>query len=210
MTGMLTALQINSASSQRAGCPRCPVCRCSSWVRKWTAMALAPLLSHSCMNSRVLSIVGSSRILQDTAQSAGSSRRKALMMSAASSGLSRSAAPMPPCALKGAVQPMFTSTPRTSPQTCRAARTASAESAVPTWKMTRSRSSAQVLQMARPSRGETKSTQPKAVFSTRTVSMIRRSTSTPLYTRPAPYRRQQSRKGSVEARTIGDSTSRPR
>mmetsp|Transcript_77892 Transcript_77892/g.167090 ORF Transcript_77892/g.167090 Transcript_77892/m.167090 type:complete len:250 (+) Transcript_77892:537-1286(+) len=206
ITGMETALQSDIASDQWAGLF---LCRSSDEVRRCTATASAPLRSMSWRKSRVLAIVGNMRILQDTEHVAGNSRRRDLMMSAATSGFSRSAAPMPPCALKGAVQPMLTSIPRTSLQTWRAACVANAASAVPTWKMLRPRSSSQVLYTTLFSRAETKSVHPNAGFSTRTVSRILRSISTPLYTSPAPCCKQQSRSGNCEARTMGERISRP-
>mmetsp|Transcript_66567 Transcript_66567/g.214530 ORF Transcript_66567/g.214530 Transcript_66567/m.214530 type:complete len:215 (+) Transcript_66567:349-993(+) len=152
MTGICTALHTSMTSCQWAGVP---LFLSSSCVRRCTATAAAPLRSQSCMKSRVFASVGSSRILQVTAYSAGSSLRRDFRMSAASSGLPSSAAPMPPVALKGAVQPIFTSMPRTSRQTLRAACVASAESAVPTWKMRCRRSSSHVLKITRFSEGET-------------------------------------------------------
>mmetsp|Transcript_120494 Transcript_120494/g.341445 ORF Transcript_120494/g.341445 Transcript_120494/m.341445 type:complete len:237 (-) Transcript_120494:276-986(-) len=170
MTGTPTASQTCTISPHFAGSAG------RSWrVRMCTATASAPLRSQSCMKSRVFATVSRSLILQVRAQLAGRLRRSDLRMSAASSGVSSRAAPMPPFTLKDFGHPMLMSMPRTSPATSRAARVASAASAVPSWKNTLERSSAQVLKTATFSSGDTKSTVPNAGSSVRRAPTILRS-----------------------------------
>mmetsp|Transcript_98513 Transcript_98513/g.283188 ORF Transcript_98513/g.283188 Transcript_98513/m.283188 type:complete len:278 (+) Transcript_98513:161-994(+) len=146
--GTFTSLQSKPKSSHLAGWPWS---RLSSVVRMCNAMASAPLRSQSRRKSIVCATVGNIRILHDTAHQEGNSRLMDFSMSATTWGFSSSAAPVPPVELKGAVQPMFTSTPRTSPQTCKAAFVAKHASLVPTWKISRCRSSSHVLNTTFPS-----------------------------------------------------------
>mmetsp|Transcript_66092 Transcript_66092/g.149180 ORF Transcript_66092/g.149180 Transcript_66092/m.149180 type:complete len:221 (-) Transcript_66092:117-779(-) len=152
----------------------------SSGRRQWTVMAQAPAATSRLASAHVaaMSTPQSSPSLPPAmSDPKGTSRIFALTgierplarvetMATARSGLVSNTAPMPPRVLKASGQPMFRSMAATSPLTFKAAASADAGSALPSWHTTRPRSSAHVRSTTWPF-GSRKSTLPRLGFSTR-------------------------------------------
>ena len=130
-------------------------------------------------------------------------------MSRTFSGCVSSADPIPPCSENLTGQPMLTSIARTSSATTRAARSASAASAVPSWKATRSCGFVEKISCGRELSlpGRTNSIVLSAALTRRVHELTERSTSSTEYTMCAPCSAASSRNGSVFTRTIGASRS---
>mmetsp|Transcript_11954 Transcript_11954/g.30121 ORF Transcript_11954/g.30121 Transcript_11954/m.30121 type:complete len:255 (-) Transcript_11954:286-1050(-) len=175
--GTSTAAMIARSCVQSAG-----ILLSVSTCRRCTATECAPAATNLRTSESVASVSSSNRTLHETAMRAGSSRRSAEMISAARSESLSSAAPIPPCSENFLGQPMFKSTPSTSAITTLAAATAVSGEAEPSWKTRCPRSLAGSVRKMTVGwgPGNTKSTVPSAVFSTRSSFITFRSTSSSL------------------------------